>query len=130
MKSNNIVSKLKNKALSRKGTGIELALLVLLVVFGCSILLVSSAVYGQNALIQKERETLEHIKVAQVAEEILNAKDDESFVEAAKDKYSDAYDIRLESNENIISLEIYQKSGDLLLSVTIDNDTVTKWSYH
>ena len=127
---NNIVSKLKSKALSRKGMGIELALIVLLVVFGCSILLVSSAVHGQNALVQQEKETLEHIKVDQIAEEILCAKDDTSAVEAAKDKYSDAYDIRLESNENIISLEIYKKSGDLLLTVTIDNDTVTNWSYH
>ena len=132
MKSNNIiiVSKLKSRALSRQGMGIELALIVLLVVFGCSILLVSSAMYGQNSLKQKEQETLEHIQLDQIAQEVLLAKWDTSAVEAVQEKYSDAYDIRLDSNENIVFLEIYKKSGDLLLTVTIDSDTVTEWSYH
>ncbi len=62
---------LKGKALDRKGLGMELALLVLLVVFACSTLLVTSALIGKGNIQQKELELTTRLNLDQMAEEYI-----------------------------------------------------------
>ena len=62
---------LKGKAIDRKGMGMELALLVLLVVFACSVLLVSSALTGSDYLLEKKEDFVQQMTVDQLAEDYL-----------------------------------------------------------
>ena len=64
---------IKGKAHDRKGLGMELALLVLLVTFACSTLLVSSALLGKETLVTKESAVLERIALDEFAERVLAA---------------------------------------------------------
>jgi len=124
---------LLGKASSRKGMGMELALLVLLTVFGCSILLVSSAMYGKDALMQKEQETLEQIErlqLDQIANEVLEVKDDLAAVEQVISLYEPDYQIVFTGNSTNFSLKISDKSNNLLLTVVQENGTIKEWTYH
>lgn len=64
----------KGKFTGRKGMGMELALLVLLVVFGCSTLLVSSAMIGKSNLDRQEERLTQRTELDRIAEEFLAAK--------------------------------------------------------
>ena len=68
---------LKRKASDRKGLGMELALLVLLVVFACSTLLVTSALIGKGNIQQKELELTTRIALDRMAEEYIAANPDD-----------------------------------------------------
>lgn len=124
---------LKGKATDRKGVGMELALLVLLVVFACSTLLVSSALMGKNNLKTQEQ------RLYQLAERIMKndttVKTDERFSDyAAFQNGSDFLNRGIETPADEIladaNLVITDLSGTPLLTVAWEDGKITRWSYN
>ena len=54
--------------------GMELALLVLLAVFACSTLLVTSAMYGKDTLMREQEQVVTRLKLDELAEKALAGK--------------------------------------------------------
>ena len=104
------------KAASRKGMGMELALLVLFVVMACSILLVSSAMVGKDNLNDRKEQMLQRIELEQI---VKQAQAERSKTEI--DNYS------LKWDED--TLTISDKEENVLLTVTITGDKITYWQY-
>lgn len=107
----------KGKLSSRKGMGMELALLVLFVVFACSILLVSSALLGKSNLNDRRDEMTARFRLDQFAETALadGVQENESYKEVPTAE----------------GMEITDAEGNLLLTVTWDADKkITGWVYH
>lgn len=104
------------KAASRKGMGMELALLVLFVVMACSILLVSSAMVGKDNLNDRKEQMLQRIELEQI---VKQAQAERSKTEI--DNYS------LKWDED--TLTISDKEENVLLTVTITDDKITYWQY-
>ena len=104
------------KAASRKGMGMELALLVLFVVMACSILLVSSAMVGKDNLNTRKEQMLQRIELEQIVQQ---AQAERSKTEI--DNYS--------LHWNGDTLTISDKEENVLLTVTITGDKITYWQY-
>lgn len=127
---------LKGKATDRKGVGMELALLVLLVVFACSTLLVSSALMGKNNLKTQEQ----RIALDELAERIMKkdttVKTDEKFSDYAafQNNGSDVLNRGIEPPADEIladaNLVITDLSGTPLLTVAWEDGKITRWSYN
>lgn len=110
------------KATSRKGMGMELALLVLFVVFACSILLVSSAMLGKSNLNDRQDNMARRFELDMFAEAVLKAGD-------TYDAEADAYDYEYawSADKKILTIG---KDGNTLLTITVVNNKVTSWVYH
>lgn len=132
-----------DKLSCRKGMGIELAVLVMLVVLGSSILLVSSAMYGQNNLTKQEQELLDRIALDNIADSIIsgNTVDSaetvyENYVAFQKDgdklvavMNGDDADAPKDLDEDVF-IVITDNYGNLLLTVEQKDGIITKWIYH
>ncbi len=92
---------LKRKALNRKGLGMELALLVLLVVFACSTLLVSSALVGKGNIQSRELELTSRITLDKMAEEYIAAHPSEYFF-TVEDGHGNTLTVEYDSETKII----------------------------
>lgn len=66
-----IFKKIKAKVHDRKGLGMELAMMVLLVVLGCSIMMVSSAMWARDHLTAKEEQTMQRLEIDEFVEDTL-----------------------------------------------------------
>lgn len=139
--------------MDRKGMGMELALLVLLVVFACSILLVSSALIGKENLQTKEFELTHHILLDELAEKVL-AVEDGDYSEIAEDlRYAGlvVYEKKGDEQWNMLWTDIapLQPEGFVLnvrdanrylvisdvtgiprMSVALKDETILRWSYN
>lgn len=104
------------KAASRKGMGMELALLVLFVVFACSVLLVSSAMVGKDNLNARKEQMLQRIELERI---VKQAQAERGKTEI--DNYSLNWDGDI--------LTISDKEENVLLTVTITDDKITYWQY-
>ena len=105
------------KVSSRKGMGIELALLVLFVIFASSTLLLSSAMLGKENLAQRKEQMLQRIQLDQFAEEALANQVDNN----------ETYDCFWSEDKKILT--ITDQSGNVLLTVTLDNGKINQWQY-
>lgn len=105
------------KAASRKGMGMELALLVLFVIFACSTLLLSSAMLGNENMAQRKDQMLRRIELDQFAEDALANEEDNN----------EEYDYFWSEDNKILT--ITDHNGNVLLTVTLDNDKIDKWQY-
>ena len=106
----------KGKATCRKGMGMELALLVLFVVFACSILLVSSAILGQGNLTRRKDTLTERLALDMVAEQAMKG----------QTVTNENYAVTREDN----TLVVTDKDGQTKLTVTWENGKITGWDYH
>lgn len=105
----------KGKLFSRKGMGMELALLVLLAVFACSTLLVSSAMFGKNTLMREEKQVITRLALDELAEKALAGKLPEDTGDCTVEQTTDGWVIN-DTNGN--SLE-----------VKIKNNVIIAWEY-
>ena len=144
---------LKGKAMDRKGMGMELALLVLLVVFACSILLVSSALIGKENLQAKEDALYEHILLDELAEKVMAVEDGGSYDAILADpRFADYAVVKEDSQGNRQALfpegfeatqlgqsvhgahmrwVILDLEGTPLMSVELDSEQkVIRWTYY
>ena len=95
----------------------ELALLVLFVVFACSILLVSSALLGKSNLNDRRDDMITRFRLDQFAESAM-AEDDIQENETYRE---------VQTPEG---LEITDAEGNVLLTVTVDaSGKITGWVY-
>lgn len=115
---------IKGKAFDRKGLGMELALLVLLVVFACSTLLVSSAVYGKDALNKKEQAVFEKLALDEYAERVLAGADtsDARFEDYAYAWYADG--------QTLLILQKDDPDAPPLLQIRVVDKKIIEWTYH
>ena len=107
----------KGKLASRTGMGMELALLVLFVVFACSILLVSSALLGKSNLNDRRDDMITRFRLDQFAESAMaedGIQENETYREVQTPE----------------GLEITDAEGNVLLTVTLDGGKITGWVYH
>ena len=112
----------KGKLASRKGMGMELALLVLFAVFACSVLLVSSALLGKSNLNDRRDEMVLRGQVDMLAEQAL-----ENHGSAENGEYVATL------SGNILT--VTDKPADpaetkILLTVTLDGNRIVSWEYH
>ena len=133
---------LKGKAADRKGMGMELALLVLLVVFACSVLLVSSAIAGKNAILKQEAALVQQMTVDQLAEDFLTDHQvDETtrFADYAVFQYNGEWEKQFGSGDLAPVVDaseavdgrilITDLSGNPLLIIETDGGHITRWDY-
>jgi len=107
---------LLGKAVDRKGMGMELALLVLLVVFACSTLLVSSALIGKSNVKAKDAELRLKLELDAIAEA-------GELSEEQKEKYE------LDTSDGFVIKE-KDPSGKVLLTVKKNGEgKITEWRY-
>ncbi len=119
-----IFKKLKAKALDRKGLGMELAMMVLLVATGCSMLLVTSAMWGRETLTEKEEELVQRLEIDKYAELVL-AKGSDGLTDeetALFPGYSNDWDGTSSSFE-------ITYDGKTVLEITLANSKITSWTY-
>lgn len=107
----------KGKTTGRKGMGMELALLVLFVVFACSILLVSTAMLGKGNINDRKSQMLERFTLDALAEQALSG---------AVINHED-YSCSGRSGNKLV---ITDKAGNPKLTVTWDSSNkITGWDY-
>lgn len=120
---------IKGKAHDRKGLGMELALLVLLVTFACSTLLVSSALLGKDTLNAKEEAVLERIALDEFAERVLAA-DPEVAVTAPDGSRLDGFAYDWSDDGTTLTVMRESALAEPILTVRRDGQTITEWIYH
>ena len=108
------------KAASRKGMGMELALLVLFVVMACSILLVSSAMVGKDNLSARKEQMLQRLEMDRLAQKALTEGD-------AFSDDSANYDRKWSDDKN--TLYITDRNSNIVLTVILDDGKITHWHY-
>lgn len=96
--------------------GMELALLVLFVVFACSILLVSSAMLGKSNLNDRKDKMVERLALDQLAEQVI----------AGQEPANEAYEYERMTNALVIT---DRQSGEEKLRVIWNDGKITKWQY-
>ena len=113
-----LLKHLKSLALNRKGLGMELAMLVLLVATGCSMLIVTTAMNGREILMEKEQEVIERLSLDEYAEKVLA---DPSYSDSDYKKVPDG-----------TTIKIYATSGTepLLLTIETDGNKIKSWTYN
>ena len=129
-----ILKKLKAKARDRKGLGMELAIMVLLVVFGCSLLMVSSAMWAGNHLSTKEEQTMQRLEIDEFVEDTLTKgsyeKDSENVeyttgtymcVKAGEDSFKILPNDENSENTALLKFEIEKKDTKI---------TIKSWTYN
>ena len=123
------VNYIKGKAHDRKGLGMELALLVLLVTFACSTLLVSSALLGKDALNTKESAVLERLALDEFAEWVL-ASDPEVAVTAPDGGRLDGFAYAWSDDGTTLTVMRESAPAEPILTVRRDGQTIIEWIYH
>ena len=112
----------KGKATGRKGMGMELALLVLFVVFACSILLVSSAMLGKRNLNDRKDQMIERFALDMLAEKALAEPSAEN-----RNFENEYYKVTCVDNTLVIT---DKESSQVKLTVTWDgSNKITAWEY-
>lgn len=109
---------LKGKAVDRKGVGMELALLVLLVVFACSTLLVSAALMGRENLQQQQDRLQQRLTLDSVAEQ------------AMKDPKYEHESYAVTRGNNTITICHKENEDQVLLTIAWDDGKIIQWEYH
>lgn len=71
-----IISHIKGKARCRKGVGMELALMVLLIVTACSLLMVSTALVARDGLLNRGERVTSRLLLDQLAEYTIKGTQD------------------------------------------------------
>ena len=99
--------------------GMELALLVLLAVFACSTLLVSSAMFGKDALMREQEQVITRLALDELAEKALK----QSGTHTAE--YEDYTVVKTNS-----SITVKDTSGNILLVVEYSGGKITAWEYN
>lgn len=125
--------RLKGKAMDRNGMGMELALLVLLVVFGCSLLLVTSALTARESLLSDEAEMEQRLVLDEVGEYALTLPAEiGGYLGGVHAKYPGYYcNVSVEEDGAVIrkyKISDYESSKEVLTVVT-ENGKVTSWEY-
>lgn len=124
----------EGKATGRKGMGMELALLVLFVVFACSLLMVSSALLGKGNLEDRKEQMIQRFTLDQLAEQALRGdtieNDDYAVYERRNNVWiplndGPALDPDVEKNFQLI---ITDSHGQVKLVVQLLGG-VTEWAY-
>ena len=105
------------KAASRKGIGMELALLVLFVIFASSTLLLSSAMLGKKNMAQRKEQMIQRFELDQFAEEALANKEDNN----------ENYDYFWSEDNKVLT--ITDQNSKVLLTVTLDDGKINQWKY-
>ena len=118
------LNKLKAKARDRKGLGMELAVMVLLVVLGCSTLLLTSAIWNRNILTEKEEQIIERLAIDEFVESnIVDILKNESAV--TQGEYSCTYNGSIytvtKSSTNVLEFEIEKDDNKI---------KITSWTYN
>lgn len=96
--------------------GMELALLVLFVVFACSVLLVSSAMLGKSNLNDRKDKMAERLGLDAYAEQVLSGQEPED----------ETYEYEKMTNALVIK---DRQSGQEKLRVIWNDGKITKWQY-
>ncbi len=109
---------IKGKVSCRKGMGMELALLVLLAVFACSTLLVTSAMYGKDTLMREETQVVTRLKLDELAEKALKQSGTHTT------EYQDYTVVKTNS-----SITVKDTTGNILLVVEYSGGKITAWDY-
>lgn len=127
------------KARCRKGVGMELALMVLLVVTACSILMVSTALVARDSLQSKGERVTSRLTLDQLAEYALEGKqaeltNDTRFSGYAVYKYGETNPIFGEATTPPTPTEakiliITDTEGNTLLTVEETGGKITGWIY-
>ena len=107
------------KATSRKGMGMELALLVLFVVFACSLLLVSSAMLGKSNINNRQEQMAQRFELDQFAEQNFSLP-----------VGGTATGVKYDARRNSDNLQIFDKNGQVVLTVSFVGNTITGWEYN
>lgn len=126
------------KARRRKGVGMELALMVLLVVTACSILMVSTALVARDSLQSKGERVTSRLTLDQLAEYALEGKQ----AELTNDTRFSGYAVYNSTGGRIFGeatnpptpteaqiLIITDTKGKILLTVEATGGTITGWIY-
>ena len=120
----------KGKAFDRKGLGMELALLVLLVTFACSTLLMSSALMGRDTLNAREADMKQQILLDELAERVLTYPNDLPESERGGRFADYAYTYERNQGEGGV-LIIKDAAGQDRLTVRVSPDNeIIEWTYH
>lgn len=109
---------IKGKVSCRKGMGMELALLVLLAVFACSTLLVTSAMYGKDTLMWEETQVVTRLKLDELAEKALKQSGTHTT------EYQDYTVVKTNS-----SITVKDTTGNILLVAEYSGGKITAWDY-
>ena len=115
---------LKQKLACRRGLGIEVAMLVLLVTTAMCILLVSTALLSKQNIISREEEVTERITLDQIGDDFLAGKIMGTTPDGENYK---GYKIA-ECTPGAV-LKVHSLTGELKLYVIIKNDKIIQWSY-
>ena len=133
----------KGKAADRRGMGMELALLMLFVVFACSTLLVSIALIGRDNMNRQEDQLRQQLAVDSLADSILagQSPDEAKYADYAAFKWNgvtwspvmngtgiDTSDF-VELTDNA-ALLITDRAGTPLLTVTLESNQIIRWARH
>lgn len=116
-------NKLWKKLACRRGLGIEIALLVMLVTTAMCILLVSTALLEKENIDTRSAEVTERLALDQIGQDFLNGK----ITSADVGKDYRGYKIETCDAKN---LHVHTPDGALKLTVIINGDKITQWSYH
>lgn len=122
----------------------ELALLVLFVVFACSTLLVSTALIGKDNMIRQETQLRQKLTLDSLAECILAGEtpDAAKFADYAAFKWNGAAWFKVMNGTDIVDtsafpevagdtvLLITDQTGAPLLTVALDDNKIIRWSHH
>jgi hypothetical protein len=126
----------KGNSNGRKGMGMELALLVLFVVFACSILLVSAAMLGTSNLNDRKDRMAQRFTLDRLAEQAMSAKqsvEHENYAVYWRENNSwtlnglTVADPGFAPDANLV---ITDKEGNILLTVSWAGGEITRWEYH
>lgn len=147
-----IISHIKGKARCRKGIGMELALMVLLIVTACSLLMVSTALVARDGLLNRGERVTSRLALDQLAEYALATNSTERLgtIEEDDPRFSDysVYEkdggvwtgVFNDKNETFTDMEsvtdnesailiITDTKGNILLTVEATGGKITGWIY-
>lgn len=91
--------------------------MVLLAVFACSTLLVSSAMFGKDALMREQEQVMTRLALDELAEKALAGK-----------LPADTGDYTVEKTNS--SITVKDTSGNILLVVEYSGGKITAWEYN
>lgn len=115
--------------------GMELALLVLFVVFACSILLVSAAMLGKSNLNDRKDRMVERFTLDRLAEQAMSegkSVDDENYAVYWRENNGWTLNNQTVPDPGFdldANLVITDKEGQILLTVSWNGSKITRWEY-
>lgn len=118
-------NKLWKKLACRRGLGIEIALLVMLVTTAMCILLVSTALLEKENIDTRSAEVTERLALDQIGQDFLSGKITGETPEGENYNGYVIYDCVPGQ-----VLKVHSLYGELKLDVAINGDKITQWSYH